>query len=45
MTPKRLVLLFMLLLSLTLVACGGDAAEPEAERPGYEAQAHPAGGA
>ncbi len=41
MTPKRLVLLFMLLLSLTLVACGGDAAEPEAADTGAETGGEP----
>ena len=41
MTPKRLVLLFMLLLSLTLVACGGGAAEPEAADTGAETGGEP----
>ena len=41
MTPKRLVLLFMLLLSLALVACGGGAAEPEAADTGAETGSEP----
>ena len=38
MTPKRFVLLLILLLSLTLAACGGGAAEPEAAETGAETE-------